>query len=416
MNKKLLFSLAAGMVALLAACSGDVVNTNNNPIDPGGTLKVRVVDASTGEPVQGASVTVTSAGKKAVITNDNGIAEIPDVFVGSHFLLVEKAPGYATTRSEASISGDAGGNVYIAKNAVAEVEIYPLTAALEGYLFYNDKDNNRQPATGFEVLFKAYGIVDEIPPAIVDDKGKYSFSGLPAISSYSLVFLPKKVGDVLYRYDGYGSYPSLRDNATVYVEEKTLSKSAVSFSLLGCSSKVGPKGAITCYFTDDAKENLDLSDICVSSSYGSCVEEASTIAFDGNKITITPFDGWSGSYVYVGDKWWYQIEIITVESEPPVDLTALTISDLAKTASDATSATFTWSAIEGATGYELFYKDDVGNFYQQIYCSISGTTTMAASCTFPSIGTKTLTFIARATNSTSKTTFDGAKTATVTAP
>lgn len=436
MNKKLLSSLAAGAAALLAACSGDVTSTNYNPVEPGGTLKVRVVDASDSEPASGASVTVTSAGKKAAATGANGIAEIKDVFVGSHILLVEKA-GYAKTITSVLIEGEAGGNVYIAYEATEEAKIYPLEASLSGYLFYYDKDGNKQPAEGFKVRFKQNYVADEFPAATVGADGKYAFEGLPAnLPGYSLEAIGQEKGGAFYpTATSIGTAPSLRKGANFVTNPVTLDKaSAISFQLLGCTGEVAPDEAITCYFSDDIdKEKLTASSIV---AYNSSNEEVSTVAVDGKKVTITPYAEWSSSQVRVSynvysvnGNFSSGIGYVSVVEESDIDLTNVELA-FALTAGQtfsatSTSASVTITAVANASGYYLLYKDDVDNRYGTSFCGlasqpadIAATPTVTATCTFSALGTKTVSIIAVANESTNgtHTKLAGATPLTVKAP
>jgi hypothetical protein len=435
MNRKFLFLLAAGIFAALQACSGDVVEANN-PVNTSGALKVRVTDASTDLPLEGATVTVTTeAGSKPATTNGLGIAEFPNISVGSHKVLSEKT-GYAKTLKDVNLSGDAGGNVYITNDEVEGVTLYPLTAKAKGFLFYQDKDGNVVPADGFEVIFTATNYVfDFADTAIVGATGAYAFENLPAVDRGFKLTVPAREKDgwlypEMIDY-GYSFYPAVRliNEDVAEFTTQTVTGTQIAFALIGCSNRIAPTASIACSFTDEIDNDK------FKSSMVSIGSQIYTTAISGKTITFAPIAGseWYGSLS--SQTFSFQISfngllskngneintntpsIIIVREVP--NLEALTISNLAPTATSyngsETYAELTWTPVAGATAnmgitYKLYFSEDGGE-YKNCGSTTSNdpaATALTTNCSFDSaLGTSTITIIAQAENANnfSKTAF-----------
>jgi hypothetical protein len=429
MNRKFLFLLAAGVFAALQACSGDVVEANN-PVNTSGALKVLVTDASTGLPLEGATVTVTTeAGSKPATTNGLGIAEISGLFVGEHLLLVDKKGGdkpYTSMLVSATIYGDGGEeNVYVTKDETASAELYPLTASLEGGFTIIDKDDNIAPAAGFEVVFipdSYYNIKDEILPATTDEKGAYKFENLPAIgNNYQIKVLAKEIDGITYP-ETNGGVVNLVDGLLTQAGMINIGSGAkANFALIGCSNYIAPTDDVVCHFNQEIDDAKFKSNMITSSSV------QFTVSISGKTVTLKTVGEtkWtSSSYFYISfnnlvskinEAITYSSSIlINIVPEEVADLSAIAITDLALDGVAAASyASLKFAPVAGATSYALYWMDNVDKTYKSCGGVSVGTTEITGTCSFGALEGRTITIIAQASNSRSATTFAGAKTVVV---
>jgi hypothetical protein len=264
MKKNLLLLLAMLLAALMAACSGDAIEDVNNPMETQAALKVLVRDAITNEPVDGAEVTLMGASKSS-ITKDGGFAEFENVYVGKHQLQI-KAEGYANANVEAEIDKDYGtygdGSIYVAKQGLAQVKIYPL-AKLEGSLFRTDENGNSVAAVGATVKLDYSSCTDLEQNAYFTDvaaDGKYAFDVPVCGSSYNLTVMSTLVDGIRYKESqicGYGFCQTLTAGTTTQRTTAHIVTDAFSeFALIECTKEISLDGVITCKFSgaiDEAK-------------------------------------------------------------------------------------------------------------------------------------------------------------------
>jgi hypothetical protein len=384
MNKKLLISLSAGILAVLSACSGETIEALNNPIETSAALKVRVIDRTTNEPVEGATVTLLAS--KAT-TNANGIATIENVNVGSHIITIEKTDTHAKSKATVSVSGTASENIYVSSQGFQSVSIYPLTASLEGSLFYTNRDNQRVAVDG-EKLVKLEVNVSELEQKtyyadVVN--GVYKFPNLPPIGyGYSLTSVATELGG-----ESYYSYQIC--NSCGYLQEET--KTVVSSSTIGSGSRVAGNtqfygmactpafgdslavnGTIECAFSDEIETTGKFGKNTVGAS------EVAKVTYNGNKVTIELLAGaeWQGPTVSLsGYVYSVKGEQASLGVSYPVkgkfkqNLSQVSVTGLARThVTGGLLSDLTWDEVDDATSYYIYRKCGSALVYTS-YTSVS---------------------------------------------
>ena len=271
MNTKLFKLITAGALAVLLSSCGDTVvdNDDSNPVQKKATLNVRVRDAITGNPLE-ATVTLNTTGK-SIVTDANGNFSFKSIPIGSHSVLVEKA-GYASAIVPASIpttngSGGAtgGGNIAIATDYTADVNLYPKTASLQGYVYSEDNDGNIAAIAGATVRVEVTSsqIVDKIISSVTNTTGLFKFDALPAVGTgYTISFSdPAKK----YRIKQYPStsVPDLKADFPSYITTAvkfTTSELNSLFELVAYPSIIKSTDTLTFTFNnkiDFSKFNLN---------------------------------------------------------------------------------------------------------------------------------------------------------------
>jgi len=213
MNTKLFKLITAGAIAALLSSCGDTVVEDDygNPVQPNAAINVLVRDASTGLELDGATVTLSTG---ATALTKAGFVSFKDIPAGGYSVLISKTGFASAVYPVVIIVDESNGNitsgVFIAGQKSPLVNLYPLDASLDGYVYYEDTDGTSKAAVGAEVRITIDPNDDEhlvnkiYGPDTVDANGKYSFSGLPAVGSnykiealdwngkYSTVALSKK--------------------------------------------------------------------------------------------------------------------------------------------------------------------------------------------------------------------------------
>jgi len=197
MNKKLFKLLTAGaLVALLSSCGDTVVDNTldpaSNPVQTKASLNVLVRDASSGVPLV-ASVKLLSTGERDSTNATTGTVSFKDVPMGDHNVYIER-PGYADAIYDALVKPvvNNGGNFAIAVDATVDASLYPLTASLQGSVFYSDIDGKKKAAAGTEVriVLSDLSLVERVFTTTADDQGKFVFDTLPAVGTGYVIQIP----------------------------------------------------------------------------------------------------------------------------------------------------------------------------------------------------------------------------------
>jgi len=355
MNKR--FSLlAAGIIALLfSACSDNVVESGS-PIEA--KLTVLVKDASTGEPLAATSVKLLSTGKSAT-TDAAGIAVFKDVYVGSHRLLIEKAD-YAAAVHDAEINGYSG----VASEESVLVTLYPLTAGLDGYLFYENEGIEAVAAGAtVRIQLNSDNFVQKIYDVTVGADGKFTFEGLPAVGiDYRLFALEHTFNGAIY---GTKSLTAISLAPGTVVRKEThekYSSDASLFVLLGYSNVVSSTDDVVFEFSDD----IDVGSL-TSASLNIDNNQVADKIWSGKTLTLKPAGKWGASSFNVtftgvksvkGKLFPNASYKVTALSE---DLSASKVAGLVNTNTDdlnydGGSVRLKWDEVPGATSYEIYRK------------------------------------------------------------
>jgi hypothetical protein len=202
MKKYLLLLLSMGMAALLSTCSGDTLESDgreNSPIKS--KLTVMVYDAISGKPID-AEVFLLSAKKSEVATK--GTVTFEDVRVGEHSLRVEMT-GYASKLAytyidlvPAATNGVESKNniVAVSNEKVEKILLYPQGTTLVGYVCYENKYSDCNPAN--DVIVSVEILDDWFVKKYFESKptedGKYKIEGLPTTNTanYKIEAVPTK--------------------------------------------------------------------------------------------------------------------------------------------------------------------------------------------------------------------------------
>jgi len=391
-SKKLLAFIAATIVAvaMMTASCGDNIVESGGQINPMATLNVVVRDATTGNLMDGAEVTLLTAPKgrvNNVARTVNGTATFRDVYVGTHRVQVELA-NYARAVYDADISRDISmsEDTYIANNNTVEIPLYPFSAGINGYLYYS-KDGVSHPAAGAEVRFtlnEATGIEDRVFTTKVNSSGLYEFKGLPAAYGW-LTALDFTTDGVTYINFNLGNV-TLSADATEYVlNKREYVDKTVPFIWLGSGATntvIGPKENIVLKFSDNIDADK-IADQLVEFS----PPQAATITHSADEIRITPFEEWfapGGRFdVFINNN---LISVkgtrLTGGTHVPVSVVrgeltlpavkGLMIDTLKQPQSfnvphfNSTVVDLKWESVEGATGYYVYYKKFGGNHYEKV--------------------------------------------------
>jgi hypothetical protein len=442
MNKKAFILFAAVLLALLFSCSGDTVSGDNpSPIEKAAKLNITVQDIITGKMLDSALVTLQSTGKTKS-TSENGVALFEGVQVGEHSITAKKE-GYASMRSGVTIGEYKSEGVIIARDGSSSFQLYPLTASLEGALFYTDSEGKYGPMPGMPIriqLSDALGnsFMPQTIDTVTNADGKYFFDSLPAGASYTLYALGTTIGSMVYNsvnlqsaaplipggfrnpnknYDSYAStetifiltkYPQTLtekqagDTLKFEFSEKIDKKSITSSTVKVISLNTGAEIAVNVIWGE--------SDVKVVPA--SKLTENINVKFNGLKsISGKSLEQPSGGYN------------ITVRK---ADLSKEKVSGLEVLKLDSVkywteTVDLRWGILEGATEYEVYIREQESASYKPAQCgsyNIGEEYVTAKNCRVNSatdnarngyaIKSKTSTFIVRAFNDDFKSTMNEA--------
>ncbi|MDR2577574.1 MAG: carboxypeptidase-like regulatory domain-containing protein [Chitinispirillales bacterium] len=446
MSKKALVAAMLTVVSafvLLISCGDNVVeNFNNRPdIATEATLNVVVRDAITGDIVDGATVTLLTAPSgevKNVVSSHTGTVTFRNIHVGTQSVLVE-ADGFASVLAVTDITRSPEAtqeNVFIAHDNTVVVYIRPLTASLDGYLYFNE-DGSSKVAEGATVrlsISSGTNIVDRIFETTVASDGRYVFNNLPNLGSgdYSLTALDYTVGDVTYRNrpianEGRGLQPGI----TTHLTQKTeYVETTLPFILLARPSFVEPDGPITLEFSNE----IDVDRIAVN-PVTVIPSQPITITYSGNTLTIAPFEHWrenggavtirisnklmsTGGTAFSGD----DIDVdVMAEDLSNAAVVGLTLDSM-HVVGDHNSATaipqaisneakLFWNKLPGATDYTVYFKRDGFDFYEPTnVVNVRDTFAFVLINAHSNIGTNVNNFVVQASNGRSRSSLSGATT------
>jgi hypothetical protein len=411
MNKRTLFLLTAGAFALLnSACGDTVIDAESSPpINPTAKINVLVRNASTGNPVDGVIVKLLSTGAIGVTDASNGAVSFP-AYVGEHNLLLSK-DGYASCVKEATITGEKDVNVYIANEATVSATFYPTTSSLDGYLYYNTKDDNQTSAyaVGAKVKLEITGafaseLLDKVYFADVEANGMFSFPKLPAVgTSYSLSIMPwtNTVDGRTLTASSFPGIPAtpLTDGVSAHMTTKnTLTSGDIStFVLESYNSIIKPADPVVFTYSDKINmEKVNKADAYITGKAANVVWGEKTITFNPvGEWTVGPFTINIPALESVKGKTLLAITpSITVKNDKAVDLSDLSVTGIIF---DPTAKELKWNTLNGATGYEVYYKGALDDSYLLYPSPISNPLPFATSGSYH--------FIIRAKNSISITAF-----------
>jgi len=231
MNRKHLSIVAAGLVALFASCSDNVVEAGDQAIETSANLKVEVRDYSNNALISGAKVALLSGGNQET-TNAQGVAIIKGVPYGTNGLRVDKE-GYASLISSASLASTGSDGVFIVRDGVAQVQLYPLSASLSGVATHNGVP---VPAGGkVRLVFTNASIEKTEYEVEITAGGKYSFENLPATGNNATLRLRILTGDKLYEVASISS-PALYSGSPATLALETANQ--IRFYLASYSSEL----------------------------------------------------------------------------------------------------------------------------------------------------------------------------------
>jgi len=447
MNKKHFLTLAAGIFTLFA-CSDPVVETDgyNSPIETNANLTVVVRDAISGVPLTDASVTFMSTNAKGAKVKDvPGVFVFKNVYVGSHNLLVEGGDGYATRVVTAEVDGDAAQNVFIANDIAWDAPLPPLTAGLEGYVYYQNKNAVDVPAVGVSVSLQFTGgdIVKKIYPAnaVTDSTGRYVIDFLPAVSTaYNIVIEGKELGGIPFQTSVLGSNVGLSNGVVVKNSQKTIlqEQNTAEFVVLKYNEVFtdAQRGtAVTFEFSNKVDIGRLVNDVSNPQNNSTIYlgDEVADITWspDSTKLILTPVGKWKENFTIYLNK----LRSATGKELTGEFFVRVNKIDLSKTSAlkplkrvgslpvghDSVPVNFTttstglvWNYVQGAEGYYVYRQMDGEAGYTLVTTvnSLTGLDTVSSSAfSNPSnsdqIRNRTANFLIQPFNSQSRAKMDG---------
>jgi len=405
MNKKLFLSAAAGIILL--SCSDAVVETDgyNSPIETKANLTVKVHDAVTGTMLsQGTQIIFPDRVGKQLPT---GAFVFEDVYVGTYNITVSAGAGYATVNSTVSIGANPVENVHIARENVALVSVYPLTASLEGHVYYPNKEGVNVPAKDVEVQLHFTGascvLHKRIYPAtaITGADGKYVIDGLPAIGpstqgcAYSLYALGGTTGIMPFQtaaLTGGATFDLSSGTTSNNAGIRVISNNTSVFVVSSYNEVVADTlrdSSVTFIFSDKIdKQTVEIGTV----KYGTEIAE---VVWTDNSVTLKPTGRWSNDFnvVFTGlksvtGKALTQTSYLVIVHKPNISRDTVTglkvnnwleefgiigptaIAQIGRQDSVAdfnTSIQLSWAPVKGAEdGYDVFVKYETESNYKKI--------------------------------------------------
>jgi hypothetical protein len=364
MNKKTLSLLAAASIALFSACSNVVESTDSQA-----KLNVLVKDASTGNPVSGATVKLLSGDEGK--TDANGFAVFSGVPIGYQSVRVD-ASKYASVIADIRVQGSP--SVAVENNEIIEI---PQTVTLTGSAYYEDEDYNLFAAEGATIRiildkssYDDYSLVNEALETKVGADGKYTFEvpadfnnsivyGLEYKSAEGIVYNPVSVTTLDFTL---GSTPTVGD--IIYDNTAVIN----SFQLLGPREIRYPTPTLADSTREIVLNFTDSIDIANSGS-GAISVSGSTpidkIYSNGNKtVTIKPFGKWQENFsIYIsglrsGEGRYLSVTIsVYFEAKPGLIEAPPTVA----VASALPTPKISWSEVKNATGYRILLTASNGD-------------------------------------------------------
>jgi len=256
-----------------------VVEAGDQAVETQASLKALVVDGTTSKPLAGAKVALLSGGNSQS-TDAQGIAVIKGVPVGTSHKLRTEIADYAIAINDVTVSN--AGNVsgtFIAGETGTIVNLYPLTASLEGTAMHNGV----LATSGTVQLVFASSIFEKtVYEATIGAGGKFVFEKLPAYSG-SVKFLVL-TGDNLYSAEA-SSVVALGSSSKSSVKLET--KAKISFYVTSYSNELADATKPIEFNFSEAAD--------IQSSGGANITDFNSFdqvwSEEGKKLTLTLFAG-----------------------------------------------------------------------------------------------------------------------------
>lgn len=394
-TKKLFTLFAAGMAVMLSSC-GDNIIESGGPVSTTATLNVVVRDAVTGDVIDDAEVTLLTAPKakiKKTVESTVGTVTFQDVHVGNHSVMVI-ADGYAGVVRGVNVSTDyasyTSDGVFIATDNTAEIEVLPMDAKLTGVLYYS-MDGVSYPArqgTRVRVRLDSDIYVERNYEVTTNASGVYTFNALPAVgAAYTITALeqtfPTSTG-IAYKATNIGfAVPSLVSGEMAYAADPALkfiyTEPVTPFIYRGAT--IG-NGFITVEREETVEllfsSNIDTDKISLDPievrSKGSDVLGV-TLEYDANIVKVTPFGQWplDGFEIFIASNALasfngnfapgevVEVRVVNDDLNTLPAITDLRIDSMTTSAGfvpvwESQSVRLRWSAVTGATSYDVFIK------------------------------------------------------------
>jgi hypothetical protein len=219
-------------VASLAACNGtqkaDYTQTQT-PVTPKGTIVGRIIDGTTYQGLDGATVTVVGTGT-TLTTDADGVFTFKDaVVLSTYFFVIEKA-GYLRQTAQTSISGTTGNSPLAGSTTIISATLYKADGQVKGNVFLPDGKPAANATVYVDQRNSGYG--DSVVTTTTDTAGAFSLTGLASRP----IGLNQTVYALWYDENGDGNadYPTTSVNVSV-------STGQVSRTFLTYSSNVGQR-------------------------------------------------------------------------------------------------------------------------------------------------------------------------------
>lgn len=371
-----LLASAAALSILLACSQGkQTVETEQTPSEPTGSIVGSVTSLRTGQPLQGATVTVAAGGGvRSATTDSNGAYSLGGLVAGAAYLVRASAANHVPGLAVAIIPNAAGD---YPSNGIAQVNVAlaQANATLAGHVYARDG----APAQGVDLTVDLRGQgFDLVASARTDAQGAYSLTGLPGAPTGISIDVVAQPWDA--NGDGLADYDALTRTAVTYPAATSLLdfdlRLAAADVLLLTSNVESGRLPVDAQISLTFNRALDTNLTAVTltdSTAGKAVAIATSFDSTGKIVTVVP-DGATPLAAYHT----YALRVDAVAATSGATATVLrtftaetTLPLLPAVAGltvnpvhadfDTYSFTLSWNAVSGASSYQVWVRDTSRN-------------------------------------------------------
>ena len=421
MNKKVLFLSTLALTGALFVGCGEAL-LNETYVEDAGDLLV-YARASTGEVLTTAKVTLLQVDNAPRAVDAAGNVTYSGLPIGNNYTVRVEAAGYATMFCQANITAQIADNVLNAQNYVLRAELKKTGASVKGSVFYNDPKTptkvNTLPATGANLELRLVEPVNNCYyekkdfTAQVGADGSYVFEGLPEQASFTLYGHPAVLSGVSYE-----GFPSFNSTTELVGTVKTMPPATdygavadpVSFRIISSPSIIASsRTEITdnkVIFVFSKPVNTGIINMATFVTIGN-VGIKTEWSTDKKTLTIQPING---TFTAAEDYTVYMQIAQLKSSEASESLSGSasnfyftipnTVDLRTKTANkpslsgnpnllNVPNVPLIWTATEGATYYEVYYKRNtdshfnlIGDLLASSACNTTGSCSYSTSNSF----------------------------------
>ncbi len=191
-----------------------------------GSVNGRVIDGVTGAIISGAVVSYADdSGIHSTTTNANGYYLINGLETGDYVISVAPGTGFSAMSMDVSIPSLAEIGIDniptesdFHQSVARDIEVYPLTSAIEGTLYEYINNGELLPGSQVQVVvdYSNANLMPAIYTAVTDDSGNFSLSNLPSSQTATLRVWPFQDGE--FAFANYQATIGLFPGSTVLID------------------------------------------------------------------------------------------------------------------------------------------------------------------------------------------------------